>query len=74
MKDGYLIVRCFSCGSVSRLAIDSIRSRVSKCPVCCDGDIECKAIQCVIMNYKQNSETTEKLYPYLLNLTKFSVN
>lgn len=51
MSNGYLIVRCLRCGSISRLDIKAVRTKASVCPVCLDGETECKLVQYTIQNY-----------------------
>ena len=74
MKEGYLIVRCVRCGSRSQLPLKSVRSEVSQCPVCQDGEIECKAIQPSIQPCKELAENVTSLSPYVTTLMKLSSN
>lgn len=51
MGNGYLIVRCLQCGSISRLDVKAVRTKASLCPVCLDGETECRLVQYTIQNY-----------------------
>ena len=74
MSNGYLIVKCLRCGSISQLELKAVRSNISLCPVCSDCELECVAVQCTIqVIQKHNAEATDS-HPYLSVLPKFSVN
>jgi hypothetical protein len=72
--DSYLIMKCIKCGSISHLAIKSVRSAVSLCPVCGDGEIKCRAIQPTILMYLSSGEIDDSTYLYNAAYAKFSVN
>jgi len=74
VNEGYLIVKCCRCGSESQLRISGFRGDFSLCPVCLDGEVECKAIQCTIQMYQENGEVFQNLTPYLAKLIRFSLN
>ena len=74
MSNGYLIVKCLRCGSVSRLDIKAVRTELSLCPVCLDGEIDYQAIQCTIQTCQKNDDVFQNLNPYIAKLTKFSIN
>ena len=74
MGNGYLIVKCLHCGSISQLELKAVRSSIPICPVCVDGIIECIAAQCTIqVNQEQIKETSDN-HSYLSMLTRFSMN
>lgn len=74
MSNGYLIVKCLRCGSISQLELKAVRSNIALCPVCIDSEIEYIAAQCTIQAFqRQNTETTDS-HPYLSALAKFSIN
>ena len=74
MKSGYLIVRCLRCGSISRLELKAIRSSISICPVCVDGEIEYIAAQCTIQVFPEHNTEIADSHSYFSMLTRFSIN
>ena len=74
MNEGYLIMKCCRCGSTSQLMIKGVRSDLSLCPVCLEGEIECKAIQPTIQVCREPVDGSQNLNAYIATLTKFSSN
>ena len=74
MNEGYLLVKCLRCGSISQMAIKAVRSNVSQCPVCLDGEIQCSAVQPSIQMYQEHLEHVNDLHVYLSSHTGFSSN
>ena len=74
MSNGYLILKCLRCGSISRLELKAVRSNISLCPVCIDSEIECIAAQCTIQVYQEHSTEMPDSHPYLSKLVKLSLN
>ena len=74
MSNGYLIVKCLRCGSLSQLELKAVRSNITFCPVCVESEIEYIAAQCTIQVYQEHNTTIPDSHPYLSMLTKFSVN
>ncbi len=74
MNEGYLIVKCPRCGSLSRLDIKSVRSELTQCPVCLECEIKCEAIQPSIQMCQKTGDSINKLPQYLVNLMRLSTN
>lgn len=74
MSNGYLIVKCLRCGSISQLELKAVRSNISICPVCTDSEIEYIAAQCPMQVYQEHSIEITNSNAYLSMLFKFSVN
>ena len=74
MNEGYLIVKCLRCGSVSQLAIKAVRSEVSICPVCQHGETECIAVQSIIQLFPKPDGAVTNIPAYSTSSLKFSNN
>ena len=74
VSDGYLVVKCLRCGSISQLQMAAVRSDVSLCPVCTESEIECIAVQCTMQVCPENSKEIPKSNPFLSTLARFSIN
>jgi len=74
MDKGYLIVKCLQCGSRSQLPLKSVRNEVSLCPVCHEGEIECRCIQPTIQACHELADGIRSLSPYVTTLMKLSAN
>jgi Na+-translocating ferredoxin:NAD+ oxidoreductase RnfC subunit len=74
LNEGYLIVKCPRCGSLSRLDIKSVRSDVTQCPVCLECEIVCEAIQPSIQMCRGTGDSIHNLPQYLANLMNLSTN
>lgn len=74
MSDGYLIVKCLRCGSISRLPITAVISDVSLCPVCIESEIQCIAVQYTMNVYQEYGVEIPPSFPYLSTLARFSIN
>ncbi len=74
MNEGYLIVKCYRCGSTSQLVMKGVRGTFPVCPVCYEGEVECQAIQTTIQMCQEFVDGIQKLNPYIATFAKLSTN
>ena len=74
VSEGYLIAECNRCGSILRLAIKGVRNEVSYCPVCMEGELQCRAVQTDISLAPKSVIKMPVLNPYIERFLKLSSN
>ena len=74
MKEGYLIVKCYRCGSTSRLEMKGVRGNFPVCPVCQEAEVECRAMQPTIQMGQALANDIQNLNPYIATFAKLSAN
>lgn len=74
MNEGYLIVKCLYCGSQCQVPLKGVRNEISLCPVCREGEIECKAIQPSINIFQELYAGISGLSPYVASFLGLSAN
>jgi hypothetical protein len=74
VNEGYLVMKCYRCGSTSLMMIKGVRNDLPLCPVCLEGELECKAIQPTIQMCREPVDASRDLNAYIATLTKFSIN
>ena len=74
MSTSYLIARCYRCGSTMQLVIEGVRSDAFLCPVCLEGEIECKVNQSGTQKRQGVIDGLQNLGQYVAAPVKLSVN
>ena len=72
--DSYVNVRCHRCGSTSQLHIKNVMTDMVLCPVCLEGEINCRAHHSGIVHYRKVAELFDGLEPYILTSVQPSPN
>ena len=74
VNEGYVTIKCYRCGSTMQLVIGSIRSDLLLCPVCHEGEIECRAQQPGNIDYEILISRLQDLGQYIATPVQLSLN
>ncbi len=74
MNEGYLVVRCSRCNSISQLPISGIRDDFSLCPMCLEGKIEFQEIQPSINASRKLTDRIHTLELHITGPNQFETN
>lgn len=74
MSQGYLVVKCDTCGSTAQLMTERVRSDEFLCPVCLEGEIEYKTRHPGTKKGQIIFDGVENLGQYITTPIKLSTN
>ena len=72
--DGYVNVMCHRCGSTSQLLIKNVMTDFVLCPVCREGEINCKARYSKAVPDQRAADFLDNLELYILTSVQPSPN